>query len=149
MNRNTFLFLLMVPFSVVSQPETEIIENDGNNSGIDSARSGDPEYTTAQLQQKLAGYTRMHNTGKSLLGAGIASTSLGIVSLVGGLSMLVNNDPSGLVLYYIGAIGVGFGPEMLIAGAVLNKIGSTKQREYEKRLHVQIGLNSIFFTCAF
>jgi hypothetical protein len=60
-----------------------------------------------------------------------------------------NGESAGVALYCIGAVGFAIGPEMLVAGAVLNKIGGNKQKEYKRRLHVNVGLNAISFTYLF
>ena len=103
----------------------------------------DEEYTPAELQHKLEGYTRMKNAGRSLLTAGAIVTPVGIISLITGIGLLVNEEPAGAALYFIGGIGVSFGPPMLAAGGVLSKIGRKKQQEYERRLKLQVGCNSV------
>jgi hypothetical protein len=153
MNLKILFCLLSLSFAAFSQQDTiTIIEKSDSTAAkvvVPSARSGDPEYSTEELKTKLAGYTRMHNAGHTLLAAGIPLTCVGILGLAGGIAMLANNQPAGAALCIIGEIGIGFGPEMWIAGAVLNNIGGDKQKEYERRLHVGVGLNGISFTYLF
>jgi hypothetical protein len=152
MIQKLFYILLLLPIVVFSQTESITEDIDSTlfvSTTNEISQYRDPEYSTEQLQKKLFGYTRMHKAGRTLLGTGILSTSLGLASTVAGISLLVNNEPAGFIPYYIGAIGIAFGPEMIIAGAVLRKIGSKKQTEYENRLHVHIGINSIFLSYDF
>jgi hypothetical protein len=153
MNTKMFLCLLSLSFAAFPQKDTTAIieKSDGAPAEIvvPSTNSRDPEYSTQELQTKLAGYTRMHEAGRSLLMAGIPLTCVGILGLVSGLAIVANNQPSGIILVVIGEIGIGFGPELWVAGAVLNTIGGNKQKEYEKRLHVSVGINGISFTYLF
>ena len=43
----------------------------------------------------------------------------------------------------LGVVGIGIGPELWVAGAVLNKIGKNKEAEYEQKLKLSLGINSI------
>jgi hypothetical protein len=153
MNQKMLLLLLSLSAAVFSQQDTvAVIEKPDSATAtlvVPGATSRDAEYTTQQLQTKLAGYTRMHNAGHTLLATGIPLTCMGVLGLFAGFAILTNNEPSGLVPIYIGELGIAFGPELLVAGAVLNTVGGNKQREYEGRLHVGVGINSILFTFLF
>jgi hypothetical protein len=153
MNPKMLLCLLSLSFAAFSQQDTITIIEKSDSAAtevvVPLAKSGDSEYSTEELKTKLAGYTRMHNAGHTLLAAGIPLTCVGILGLIGGFAIVANHQPAGLILVYIGEIGIGFGPEFWITGAVLNNIGGEKQREYERRLHVGVGLNGISFTYLF
>jgi hypothetical protein len=153
MNQKMLLFLISLSFAAFPQQDTNTIIEKSDRAPkeivVPSDQPKDPEYTTEELKTKLAGYTRMHGAGHTLLAAGIPLTCVGILGLVGGIAILANNQPAGAALAIIGEIGIGFGPEMWIAGAVLNSIGGPKQKEYERRLHVGVGLNGISFTYLF
>jgi hypothetical protein len=92
MNRKTFFCLLSLAFAAFPQGDTvTIIEKPDSaekevvvpatNSVVSTTKSRDQEYTTEELQTKLAGYTRMHNAGHTLLAAGIPVTCVGIIVL--------------------------------------------------------------------
>lgn len=85
----------------------------------------------------------MHRAGQTLLGVGIPLTGLGIVSYIGGLAAIVDGNAGGAGFVMFGLVGIAFGPELIVAGAVLNGIGGKKQKEYEDRLNLKVGLNSI------
>ena len=163
MNQKILLFLLSLSFAAFPQQDTNTIIEKSDSAAakmektkspatevvVPGTNSRDPEYTTQELQTKLAGYTRLHNAGHTLLATGIPLTCVGILGLVGGIAMLANNQPAGAVLVVIGELGIGFGPELLVTGAVLNTVGGNKQREYEQRLHVGVGINGISLTYLF
>jgi hypothetical protein len=102
------------------------------------------EYSIQQLKDKLAGYTKMHKNGQMLMSIGIPLTALGLIGYISGIAALANhNEGTGATLLLVGDIGIAIGPEMAVAGIVLNRIGGNKQKEYEKRLGINISLNSI------
>jgi hypothetical protein len=105
----------------------------------------DPEYSQAQLQEKLVGFKRMHSIGKNMLSVGIPTTLIGAGLYIGGLVTIMNNNNSsgGGILAILGCVGIGIGPELWVAGAVLNKIGKNKEAEYEQKLKLSLGINSI------
>ncbi|HUI93222.1 MAG TPA: hypothetical protein VLX68_13325 [Chitinivibrionales bacterium] len=160
MNQKMLLLMLSLAFAAFPQQDTIMEKTDTTEAKVvvpgpaapavvTSNASRDQEYSREELQTKLAGYARMHNAGRALLGVGIPLTCAGIVGLAGGIAMLSNGQPSSVALLIVGEVGIGFGPEMLIAGAVLNNIGGKKQREYEQRLQVGLGINGISLTYLF
>jgi hypothetical protein len=153
MNLKILFFLLSLSFAAFSQQDTATIIEKSDRAPKEivapSDRPKDPEYSTQELQTKLAGYTRMHDAGHTLLAVGIPMTCMGFLGLASGIAMIVNYQPAGFALLYLGEIGIGFGPELWVTGAVLNTIGGNKQKEYEGRLHVGVGINGISFTYLF
>jgi membrane-bound ClpP family serine protease len=87
----------------------------------------------------------MHTIGKNMLSAGIPITLIGVGLYIGGIAAIINdkNSSGGGILAILGCVGIGIGPGLWVAGAVLNKIGKNKEAEYEQRLKLSLGINSI------
>ena len=104
----------------------------------------DPEYSTQKLQEKLTAYIKMEKTGKTLFSVGLPLTIAGFLSYVGSaLTLADGNKAVGIPLAVIAVAGIGFGPEMTVVGAVLKRVGRNKKKEYEDKISVKIGLNSV------
>jgi hypothetical protein len=125
------VFALFFAFSLCAQ---DIIEEDSIPDSGASAQRVDEEYTKPQIQEKLAGYTRMYTSGRGCLGGGIALTISSVIAFAVGIPLLSNADQSGIPFCVVGELGAGFGIPLLAAGAVLTKIGREKKDEYQKRL---------------
>ncbi|MBN1760546.1 MAG: hypothetical protein JW863_19615 [Chitinispirillaceae bacterium] len=128
-----------LPAPLPLQTEQAAVPESANSN----TESSDPEYTIGVLQDKLDGFTRMNVAGGTMLTAGGIVTPLAIIGLVSGISMLIDENESGVVPYLLGGIGIAFGPPMIAAGAVLRNIGSKKQMEYERRLQLQLSMNGV------
>ena len=119
----------------------------------------DDEYTPEQIDGKIKDYTRMKGAGNGLLAGGIVLDVVGVISLISGISSLVeesnNTDyyesnyssssstPDGFVGLVIGEYCLIFGIPMTVAGSVLSAIGKHKRSEYQNRLGLKITPNSL------
>ncbi len=106
------------------------------------------EYSRAELKNKLDGFSRMYSAGTGMLIGGIVLDVIGPTLLINGISVFakymdnLDSDstydefefPDGLGQIYAGAICLGFGVPLTIAGSVLKSIGGSKSREYRSRL---------------
>ncbi len=132
--KSLLMLFFLCTYSVYSQIDTDDIEEETSiESG--SEKGTDPEYSVRELNNKLSTYTKMHSTGRNLLFTGIPLTVAGATCLVSGISIIVNSfDESGVLLYMMGAYGIGFGIPLMITGGVLKGIGGNKMNEYQRRL---------------
>lgn len=108
------------------------------------------QYTLNEIQIKISGFQRMNRAGTGLLAGGILLDCIGTITLITGISGMVNeidqmyddpydtyyedDTPGWLWQVYVGSYSLGFGIPMTVAGSVLKAIGSRKLQEYEKRL---------------
>jgi hypothetical protein len=141
----------VVSIAAEEEIEFEIIEETEREVQIIEKHHIDEEYTIPELKDKLKSYTKLHNTGRGLLTSGVIVLSVGGVAFVSGLSLLINGaetyDDSqvalGVVLYIGGYIGIYAGVPLTVTGAVLNGIGKKKAKEYDRRLKLSVGANSV------
>jgi hypothetical protein len=117
---------------------------------VTSTKTIDSENSQEKLREKLAGYTRMERNGKTLFNVGLPLTIAGFLSYVGSaLTLSDGNKNVGVPLAVIAVAGIGFGPEMIVAGVVLKKIGKNKKIEFENKLSIKIGLNGVSLNYSF
>ena len=99
------------------------------------------EYTKAQLVEKVASYTRMHNRGRTCLISGVVLLAGGAAAMGGGLAFMIGTstdemgpNPAGLVIAVIGEIALDAGLPLTVVGGVISGIGGRKMEEYKNRL---------------
>jgi hypothetical protein len=92
-------------------------------------------------QSKIVGFTKMKNTGSQLTIMGATLTIAGIVLVsssewkeetnnYNGQTNYTTNDPSAL----FGMVFIAAGVESLIAGIIVRSIGSSKVKQYKRKL---------------
>jgi hypothetical protein len=107
------------------------------------ATANGEEYTKAELEEKIAGYSRMQSGGTAMLSGGAVLNCISIIVFVSGVVSASNDKgadmwyldaPEGTGRIILGVVGFSVSALVTAGGIAIRSIAARKKREYKKML---------------